>query len=120
MKQNCCLLASKQSAVLFDIGLLYVQSCTPYDGRKDSPKHVECHYKINKCYTLEHLVGFIIGISTQIFFYKYSKVKSHENPCSASVVVQCGQTDGQKDRRKDGYDEPLFTVLRTGLNGQKS
>jgi hypothetical protein len=48
--------------------LLYVQSCTPDDGRKDRPKHVECHSKINKFDTLVHLVGFNIGISTQIFF----------------------------------------------------
>jgi len=26
--------------------LLYVQSQMPYDGRKDRPKHVECHSKI--------------------------------------------------------------------------
>jgi len=26
--------------------LLYVQSCTPDDGRKDRPKHVECHSKL--------------------------------------------------------------------------
>jgi len=32
---------------LFDICLLlYVQSWTPDDGRKDHPKHVDCHSKI--------------------------------------------------------------------------
>jgi hypothetical protein len=32
---------------LFDIYLmLYVQSWTPDDGRKDRPKHVRCYYKI--------------------------------------------------------------------------
>jgi len=43
-----CLLASKQLD-LFDIGLcllLYSQSLTPDDGRKDRPKYVECHSKI--------------------------------------------------------------------------
>jgi hypothetical protein len=36
------MLASKQSTNLYDIYLmLYVQSCTPDDGRKDRPKHVE-------------------------------------------------------------------------------
>jgi len=35
----CCLLASKCL-------LLYVQSLTADDGRKDRPKHVECHSKI--------------------------------------------------------------------------
>ena len=39
-------LASSQQN-MFDIYLmLYVQSQTPDDGRKDSPKHVECYYKI--------------------------------------------------------------------------
>jgi hypothetical protein len=33
---------------LFDICvLLYVQFCTPDDGRKDRPKHVECFARIN-------------------------------------------------------------------------
>ena len=43
-----CLLASSQQ-YLFDIRLLqYVQSLIPDDGRKDSPKHVECYSgKIN-------------------------------------------------------------------------
>ena len=41
-----CLLASRQQ-YLFDIRLLlYVQSWTPDDGRKDRPKHVQCHSKI--------------------------------------------------------------------------
>ena len=41
-----CLLASRQQ-YLFDICLLlYVQFSTPDDGRKDRPKHVECHSKI--------------------------------------------------------------------------
>jgi len=39
-------LASSQQN-LFDIHLvLYEQSWTPDDGRKDRPKHVECNYKI--------------------------------------------------------------------------
>ena len=67
--------------------LLYAQSY-PDDGRKNRPKHIECHYKINKFDTLVHLVGFTIGISTQIFC-TYTNVKFHENPCSASLVVQC-------------------------------
>jgi len=31
---------------LYKCLLLYVQSRTPDDGRKDRPKHVECHSKI--------------------------------------------------------------------------
>ena len=42
--------------------LLYVQSCTPDDGRKDRPKHVECYPKINQFKKLVHLVGFTIEI----------------------------------------------------------
>ena len=65
---------------LFDIYLLlYVQSLTPDDGRKDRPKHVECHSKINKFEKLVHLLGFTIGIyydartyerQTMYFFFR--------------------------------------------------
>jgi len=42
---DCLLVSSWQ--YLFDVGLLlYVQSLTPDDGRKDRQKHVECHSKI--------------------------------------------------------------------------
>ena len=47
----CCLLpsgyplASRQQCLFDKCLLLYVQSCTPDDGRKDRPKHVECHSK---------------------------------------------------------------------------
>jgi len=41
------LLSASTQPYLFDICLLlYVQSWTPDDGRKDRPKHVECHSKI--------------------------------------------------------------------------
>jgi len=49
--------------------LLYVQSWTPDDGRKDRPKHVECDSKINKFETLVHLVGFTIEIYYVALFY---------------------------------------------------
>jgi hypothetical protein len=55
-----CLLGSRQQN-LFDIYLLlYVQSWTPADGRKDRPKHVECYSRINKCEKLVHIVGFTV------------------------------------------------------------
>jgi len=50
--RHCCLLATgyplaSRQQCLFDICLLlYVQSWTPDDGRKDRPKHGECHSKI--------------------------------------------------------------------------
>ena len=54
--------ASRQQ-YLFDICLLlYIQSWTPGDGRKDRPKHVECLSKINIFDALVHLVGCTIGI----------------------------------------------------------
>ena len=57
-----CLLASRQQ-YLFDICmLLYVQSWTPDNGRKDRPKHVECHSKIKYFDTLLRLVVFTIEI----------------------------------------------------------
>jgi len=39
--------------------------CTPDDGQRNSPKHVEFYSK-NKCGKLLHLVGFIIRI-----YYSY-------------------------------------------------
>jgi len=43
-----CLLASSQQYLFDKRLLLYVQSLTPDDGRKDRPKHVECYSnKIN-------------------------------------------------------------------------
>jgi len=41
-----CLLANRQQYLCEKCLLLYTQSCTPDDGRKDRPKHVECHSKI--------------------------------------------------------------------------
>jgi len=41
-----CLLASTQQYLYDKCMLLYVQSLTPDDGRKDRPKHVEFHSKI--------------------------------------------------------------------------
>ena len=48
VKQTFLLLASKQTAVSDVCLLLYVQSWTPDDGRKERPKHVQCYSsKIN-------------------------------------------------------------------------
>jgi len=41
-----CLLASRQLYLFDKCLLLYAKSLTPDDGRKDRPKHVECHSKI--------------------------------------------------------------------------
>ena len=55
------LLASRQQYLFDKCLLLYVQSCTPDAGRKDRPKHVECHFKNKKKIdTVVHPVGFTI------------------------------------------------------------
>ena len=55
--------ASKQPQNLYDLYLmLYVQTQTLDDGRKDRPKHVQRYSKINKFEKLVHLVGFTIEI----------------------------------------------------------
>jgi len=56
------MLASRQQHLFDKYLLLYVQSWIPDDGRKDRPKHVECHSKINNFDALVHLVGFTTGI----------------------------------------------------------
>jgi len=53
--------------------LLYVQSLTPDDGRKDSPKHVDCYSKMNKCEKLLHLVSFTISIYYDARTYERQK-----------------------------------------------
>ena len=57
---------------------LYVRSWTPDDGRKERPKHVECHSKIKekKVDTLMHLVGFTIEIILRCtaLWTSYSKI----------------------------------------------
>ena len=65
-----------QSTNLYDIYLmLYVQSWTPDDGRKDRPKHVGW-YSVNS--KIVHLVGFAIEI--------YHDARSHERQ---KCCIQC-------------------------------
>jgi len=40
------LLASRQQYLFDKCLLLHVQSCTPDDGRKERPKHAECHSRM--------------------------------------------------------------------------
>jgi hypothetical protein len=64
--------ASKQSTNLYDIYLkLYVQSCTPDDGRRDRPKRAEW-YSIN-LKKIVHLVGFTIDIYHDARFHERQK-----------------------------------------------
>ena len=56
-KRYCCLLTSRQATVsVWHVILLYVQSWTPDDGRKERPKHVEFYSNIK--INLRILVGF--------------------------------------------------------------
>jgi len=64
--------------------LLYVQSWSPFDGRKDRPKHVHCHSKINKFNTLVHLVGFTIEILRQCSFLP---VACHQLAINSAVKI---------------------------------
>jgi hypothetical protein len=58
------MLASQQPQYLYDIYLvLYVQSYTPDDGRRDRPKHVEFCSKIKYIWDIVHLFGFTIEIA---------------------------------------------------------
>jgi len=53
--------------------MLYVQSWTPDNGRKDLPKHVEFCSKINKFEKMVRLVGFTIEIYYDARTYKRQK-----------------------------------------------
>jgi hypothetical protein len=68
--------SSKQSSNLYDMYLiLYVQSWTTDDGRKDRPKHLGWYSLYAK---IVHLVGFTIEI--------YHDARSHERQiCSYSL-----------------------------------
>jgi hypothetical protein len=40
---------------------------------------------------------------SQQIFEKSSNIKFHGEPNSGSRIIPCGQTDGQKDARYEGY-----------------
>jgi hypothetical protein len=61
--------------------LLYVQSWTSDDGRKDRPKHVDCYSEINKFEKLVYLVGITVEMVDSIVTslavkYIYDSVRS--------------------------------------------
>jgi len=60
--------------------LLYVQSWTPDDGRKDRPKHVGCHSKIKKIW--------YIGASS--WFYYRNNITMH-GPMNVKLQNTCFQ-----------------------------
>ena len=55
-------LSNRYCCLLDKCLLLYVKSSAPDDGRKERPKHVECHSKMDKYDTAVHVVGFNIEI----------------------------------------------------------
>jgi hypothetical protein len=70
-------LASSQQN-LFDIHLmLYVQSQTPDDGRKDSPKHVECYYKIKQNWETGAILWFYYRDITRCTALRTSYYNGH-------------------------------------------
>jgi hypothetical protein len=42
---------------------------------------------------------------SQQIIKKYANTKVHENPSCGSIVVPCGQPDGEKDGWTDKYDK---------------
>ena len=94
----CCLLASKQTAVsvcllasrkqyLFDIYLLlYVQSLTPDDGRKDSPKHVYCYMKREDQQDATITCLSLTSVST-CFGHHYAHLQENKGPVTAFGVL---------------------------------
>ena len=83
-----CLLASRQQYVFDKCLLLYVQSWTPYDGRKDRPKHVERHSKIKQCQT-DNAVCLLASRQHCLF-----------DTCLLLYVQSWIPDDGRKDRPK--------------------
>ena len=77
-----CLPANRQQ-YLFDIRLLlYVQSWTPDDGRKDRPKHEECHSKIKYIWYIGPYSLFYYGDKTQWYLQFLSFI-----PCLFYIPV---------------------------------
>jgi len=69
-----CLLASRQQYLFDKCLLLYVESRTSDDGRKDLPKHAECYSKYegeSKSKDKIHLTA-LIEITVSNFIYHFS------------------------------------------------
>ena len=75
-----CMLASRQQYMFDKCLLLYVQSWTPDDGRKDRPEHAECHSKIKS--------SWYIGASS--WFYYRNNIKMHD-PMKVKFIFLCIQ-----------------------------
>ena len=74
---------------LYDLYLLLcMQYKTPDDRQRDSPKHVEFHFK-NKSKKLVHLVGFVIRIYLYYFIFRNeSKNLIFFGPCIIEIVEE--------------------------------
>ena len=84
-----------QTEFQFDVYLmLYVQSQTPDDGRKDRPKHAECYYKINLkywCISLVLLQKYItmqgpINVK-QYRYFNFNSLNPELNPICYLLVL---------------------------------
>jgi hypothetical protein len=81
--------ASSRQQYPFDIRLLlYVQSRTPDDGRRDRPKQVECYLKINN---LGNKFHFVPASSRQQYLFDI---------CLLLYVQSRTPDDGRRDRLK--------------------
>ena len=87
-KQTLLSVASKQTAV--SVFLLYVQSWTGDDGRKDRPKHVDCHF--NKINLLHWCIWLVCYRNILRFTTGPMKVKSDIQLQSDIKYIPCPQT----------------------------
>ena len=80
------LLSARQQYLFDKCLLLYVQSWTPDDGRKDSPKHVECHSKIK----------WIWYIGASSWCYYRNNITIH-GPMNVKSIVDLNTTEQPAD-----------------------
>ena len=89
--------ASKQTAVSVWRLLLYVQSWTPDDGRKDHTKHVEWYSKWNKIWDIDAFSRFyyrnILKSVKVIFLAKILSVLTFKPIILAKAVDTVAQTE---------------------------
>jgi len=111
-----CLLLYVQSWTDDGRKLLYVQSWAPDDGRKDRPKHVECHSRINKFDTVVHLFGFAIEIYYDARPYE-RQICILWNPKLHFIMSLCCTSGPYPKRNASGWavQSYCFNIHRTNI-----
>jgi len=109
-----CLLASRHQYLFDKCLLLYVQSWTPDDGRKDRPSHVVCHSKIKyrKFDTLVHLVGFTIEISHPIVLQNWKIIIYIYIYIQSNTTIFIIQFNGNNFRSPDHHQAIITWNLK--------